>query len=73
MPTYTENLIIIRNQVAQTLADITANPKPSYTLTDETYSWTEYQDMLFRQLEKLDGLIAQSQPYEIRTRRIVRY
>ena len=72
MPTYTEQLTTIRDQVVARLADITANPKPNYTIGDETYEWTDYQRMLFEQLTRLNEAIGLSQPYEIRTRRLVR-
>lgn len=69
MPTYAENLITIRDQIAQRLADCTANPKPSYTDQGRSFSWTEYQSMLFSQLKEIEERIQTSDgPILIRSR-----
>lgn len=68
MATYAENLTTARNNIAARLAEITAAPKPNYSLDGESYSWSEYHDMLTRQLEKLEGLLSRAAgPFEVRS------
>lgn len=58
MATDAENLVIIRSNILQRLADLTANPKPSYDIDGQQVDWTAYQEMLFRQLADVDSAIA---------------
>lgn len=60
MATYAENLVTTRNQIAATLAEITLNPKPSYSVANQSVSWNEYRSSLMADLEKLNALIQQS-------------
>ena len=69
---YSENLVIIRDQISANLVAMTENPKPSYTIGDETYNWGELFELYTRQLEKYNQLIAAGEPFEFRTKRIVR-
>ena len=72
MPSYAENLVIIRDNVAARLAEITASPKPSYSVEGQSFSWTEYQSMLFKQLESANTAIAAAEgPFEIMSEGIV--
>lgn len=41
------------NQVAAIIKDVTANPKPDYSVNGQSISWGSYLDMLTRQLEGL--------------------
>ena len=78
MPTYSENLITIRDQIAANLVEMTEDPKPTYTIGDETYQWGELFKLYTDQLKSLNELIEDGEPvsgsqvYEFRTRRIVR-
>ena len=65
---YPNSLAAARSQCEALLVQITVNPKPSYTAYGRTYSWTEYQAMLTKQIEDLNRLIAQANPYEIVSR-----
>lgn len=68
MATYAQNLETARNNVAAALAEITANPKPDYSVDGESYSWASYFQMLTTQLEALNKqLAAASGPYEVRS------
>ena len=53
------NLTTARDNYAQRLAEISANPKPNYNVEGTSYSWTDYQKMLIDNLERLNGLIDQ--------------
>jgi hypothetical protein len=55
---YPGSLVAARNQCAALLVQITLNQKPSYRAYGRTYSWTEYQALLARQIEDLNRLIA---------------
>lgn len=70
MATYRENLITTRDEIAERLAAISANPKPNYSLDGESYSWADYFDMLTRNLKSVEEAIQRSDtPFEIRSRR----
>lgn len=50
------------------LKECLAQPKPSYDIEGQEVSWTEYQDMLRKQIKELSELIALEQgPYEEHT------
>lgn len=55
---YVASLITARDNLANALAIATANPKPSYSVDDESYSWPEYYRFLAEQIENLTKLIA---------------
>ena len=68
MPSDLDNLTTIKSQIIQRLADITANPKPSYSLDGESVSWSEYQRLLMDQLKSIREQIAlEGAPYELVT------
>lgn len=68
MATYLENLTTTRQQISDRLAEITASPKPSYSVDGESYSWTEYFEALMRQLEAIDAALQRANgPFEIRS------
>lgn len=70
MATYRENLITARDEIAERLAAISANPKPNYSLDGESYSWADYFDMLSRNLKNIEEAIQRADtPFEIRSRR----
>ncbi len=55
-----------KENLCNRLAEISANPKPSYSDQGRTVSWTEYQSMIITNLQALDQAIARaSGPYEI--------
>jgi hypothetical protein len=63
-----DTLIIAKTNIANNLAALTANPKPSYTLDGETYNWSEYYQILTDQLIILDRAIQrEGGPFERRT------
>ena len=44
--TYPGSLTTVRDQLTALLAQITLNPKPTYSAYGRKYSWTEYQALL---------------------------
>ena len=53
MATRAANLQTALNNTAERLADLTANPKPSYSVDGESWSWSEYLSMLIDKQEAL--------------------
>ncbi len=70
MATDAENLVAIRSNILQRLADITAQPKPSYDIDGQDVKWNEYQKMLFDQLTATDSAIASGGPFVVETQAI---
>jgi hypothetical protein len=67
---YADNLVVARDNTAALLAQITASPKPSYTVHGHSVSWTEYQRMLREQISGLNQLIAEANPFEFMSQAI---
>ena len=55
---YTTNLQQARLQVSQRLREITATPKPSYSINGQTIQWAAYHRMLLDALKDLNEAIA---------------
>jgi len=55
--TYAAKLIIARDQLANTLVEVTSFPAPNYSINGTSISWSEYITQLTQQIEKLNELI----------------
>lgn len=56
------------NNVASLLAQITANPQPTYSVQGVSISWTEYKSSLTKDLNELtELLVILSGPYQLTT------
>jgi hypothetical protein len=63
-----DTLTSAKANVASILAEITANPKPSYSIDGQSVSWESYFSMLTDKLEKLNQLIqVEGGPFEQQT------
>ena len=70
MATYKENLETARDEWAERLADLVANPKPTYSLDGKSVSWVEYQQFLLNGLEGINKAIQQAgAPFCVRSRK----
>jgi hypothetical protein len=67
MPTYLDNLTAARDQVAANLAEITVQPKPTYSIDGQSVSWQSLYDSYVTQLEKLNAALAAAEPFEIQS------
>lgn len=67
MPTDHQQLQTIRSQSLAQLAELRANPKPTYAIDGQTVSWTAYAESLQRTVDWCDAKLADGQPYELRT------
>jgi hypothetical protein len=55
----------IKSQTLSLIADITASPKPSYSLDGQSISWNDYLAQLQRTVEWCDAQLAGEEPFEI--------
>lgn len=67
MPTYEQNLTTIRDNIAAKLAEISANPKPNYSVDGQSVSHGDFFAMLMRQMAEANAAIASGTPFEIVT------
>jgi hypothetical protein len=68
VPDFLTNLLAARDQIAQNLADMTADPKPNYKIDGQVVSWQGLLDSYLSQMEKLNAQIAAADPFEIHSR-----
>lgn len=68
MPTYLENLLTARDNIAANLAAITADPKPNYSIDGQSVSWQGLFDSYMAQLAQLDAQINAADSFELRSR-----
>lgn len=71
MATVTENLTTAKENLAAKLAELTASPKPSYSIEGQSISWGEYYSMLTAQMKAINELLNQeATPLEVRTQAV---
>ena len=61
---WTDDVETARDQAAALLVQITASPKPTYSVLGKTYSWTDYTRMLREQISGCNQLLAQGSVVE---------
>ncbi|MCA9246853.1 MAG: hypothetical protein KDA42_07045 [Planctomycetales bacterium] len=64
---YAIDLLSARDNIAKQLADITANPKPTYDIDGQRVDWDAHFRALSAQLESIELAIQGSEPFEVRT------
>jgi hypothetical protein len=67
MPTDQEHLTSIRGQTLAMLAELTAAPKPSYTIDGQSVSWNDYLLRLRETVDWCDRQLA-AEPVELHSR-----
>ena len=68
MPTDLENLNTSLSNIYQQLADMTANPKPSYSVGGRSVSWGEHFNNLLKAQESIMMMIQRlGGPFEVRS------
>jgi hypothetical protein len=60
-----EQLQQIKSQTLSVIAQITAAPKPSYSIDGQTVSWSQYLAALQATVDWCDRKIAGQEPFEI--------
>ncbi|MES2342315.1 MAG: hypothetical protein V4597_11600 [Pseudomonadota bacterium] len=69
--TRAQNLDVAIDNVVARILEVTSSPKPNYTLDGEQYEWSDYLDMLNRQLLVLEQARQRADgPFEVRSRGI---
>ena len=68
MPTDLEQLRLIRAQTLALIAQLTADPKPSYVLDGQSVSWGDYLAKLRVTVDWCERKLAGEEPFEIHTR-----
>jgi hypothetical protein len=62
-----EQYSTIRSLSLGQLAELRANPKPTYSLGGQEVSWTEYAESLQRTIDWCDQKLHDIEPFEIRS------
>lgn len=68
MPDDAQQLQLIKSQTLALIQSLTLDPKPSYQLDGQSVSWGDYLAQLRSTVEWCDRQLAQSEPFEIRSR-----
>lgn len=67
MPDDLDALRNVRTQTLQLLADVTAQPKPTYTIDGQSVAWDAYLAQLRATLDWCDAKLAAGELFEIST------
>ena len=68
MATDLEQIRTIRTQTLAILAELTANPKPTYYIDGQTVSWNSYLTNLQATVDWCERKLAGEEPFEIHSR-----
>ncbi len=68
MATDLEQIRTIRTQTLAIIADLTANPKPTYYIDGQTVSWSSYLTNLQTTVDWCERKLAGEEPFEIHSR-----
>lgn len=63
----TDQIVLIRSQTLTQLAELRANPKPSYSIDGQSVSWTDYTESLQRTIDWCDRKLLECQPFEFKS------
>jgi len=61
----TKMIQTIRSQALALIAEITAQPKPTYTIDGQSVAWADYLERLQKTVDWCDRQIADAEPVEI--------
>jgi hypothetical protein len=68
MPTDLDQLQAIKSQALAIIADLTASPKPTYTIDGQQVAWSDYLAQLRQTVAWCDDQMARDDPFETQTR-----
>jgi hypothetical protein len=68
MPTDREHLEAICSQALAQLAELRAQPKPSYSIDGQQVSWESYAESLQRTVDWCQARLASDEPFEFTSR-----
>ena len=55
----------IKSQALANIAEITASPKPTYSIDGQSVSWTQYLAELQKTIDWCDSQLADEEPFEV--------
>ena len=67
MPSDLEQIRTIKSQTLAVIAELTANPKPTYFIDRQRVSWNAYLKRLRTTVDWCDRKLAGEEPFEIRS------
>ena len=67
MPDDADIIRTIKSQTLALIVEITANPKPSYSLDGQQVAWNEYLALLQRTVDWCDAKLGGDEPFELHT------
>jgi hypothetical protein len=70
MPSDLEHVRTIKSQTLALIAELTANPKPTYSLDGQTVSWNDYLAALQATVDWCERKLAGEEPFEIHSQGI---
>jgi hypothetical protein len=70
MPSDLEQIRTIKAQTLAIMAELTANPKPTYYLDGQSVSWNDYLARLQATVDWCQRKLAGEEPFEIRSQGI---
>ncbi len=70
MPSDLEQIRTIKSQTLAIIAELTANPKPTYQIDGQAVSWNDYLKNLQATVDWCERKLAGQEPFEIRSQGI---
>ena len=67
MPSDAQQITTIKTQALARIAEITAEPKPTYTIDGQTIAWGEYLKQLQQTVDWCNQKLAGETPFEFRS------
>ncbi len=67
MPTDLQQIAAVKSQTLAILADLTAQPKPTYTVDGQTVSWGDYLARLQATVDWCEKKLAGHEPFEVQS------
>jgi len=67
MPTDLEQMATIKSQTLARMAEITAQPKPTYQIDGQLVAWGDYLAQLHRTVDWCNEKLAGEAPFEVRS------
>ena len=68
MPSDLEQIQTIKTQTLAIIAELTADPKPTYYIDGQTVSWNDYLKSLQATVDWCERKLAGQEPFEIHSR-----
>jgi hypothetical protein len=62
-----QQIAVIKSQTLAVMAEITANPKPTYQIDGQMVAWGDYLSQLQRAVDWCNAKLAAESPFEVRS------